>query len=83
MKISLLLFPILIIKLIKSVGFADPFKALGIPEFKLDFDKPVKRVHTKLESLEDLPRFVQSGELNTNEGMVLLSKFLTEVNKKN
>lgn len=65
-----------------ELSSSDPFRALGIPEFKLDLNDKPKRVRPKLDSIEDLPRFIQSGAINTGTGMKLLTKFLTEVSKK-
>ena len=65
-----------------ELSSSDPFRALGIPEVKLDLNDKPKRVRPKLDYIEDLPRFIQSGAINTGTGMKLLTKFLTEVSKK-
>jgi len=52
---------------------------LGIPAFKLDLPAPKKQIkHIHVSSIEDLPRFIESGEFTNRAGIKLITKFLAE-----
>jgi len=51
---------------------------LGIPAFNLNLNEPKKQKKFKLNSIEDLPRFIESGQYNNESGMKLITKFLSE-----
>ena len=71
----------------------DPFKALGIPDFKADYDdsKNSKKLGkssisvksaVRLNSINDLPKLFESGDLNSLQGFKSMTRFLTEDDDK-
>jgi hypothetical protein len=67
----------------------DPFKALGIPDLNpkalLDEieDDPAKKEKNqktvpRLKSIEDVPNFLKNGNMNEEEGVKILTRFLIQ-----
>jgi hypothetical protein len=66
----------------------DPFKALGIPELnpqalleEIDEDANKKRNQKsipKLKSIEDVPDFLKNGNMNEEDGIKILTRFLIQ-----
>ena len=57
----------------------DPFEELGIPAFNitemLENKEPMASLSYQLESINDLPIFIQSGVYKTRQGIKVLMKF--------
>lgn len=71
----------------KQLKSRDPFESLGIPDInpkklieELDKEeKPKeKRVRVSLNKIDDLPNFLQKNEMDEDDGIELLSKFLIQ-----
>jgi hypothetical protein len=67
----------------------DPFSALGIPDLNpkallMDIEsenkKEDKKPYTQLRTIEDLPKFLANNNLNEDDGIKILTKFLIQVN---
>lgn len=58
----------------------DPFKELGIPQVSFGGDSLKEKTEEipRLETIDDLPAFVESSYFNTRAGVNMLTKFLTE-----
>jgi hypothetical protein len=67
----------------------DPFKALGIPDLNPQAlleeveDDPAKKKHVqkqvpKLRSIEDVPAFLKNGNMDEDEGVKILTRFLIQ-----
>jgi len=70
----------------------DPFKSLGIPDLnpksllneieeettKKDINKPGTKGTVVLKSIDDLPNFLKSNNLNEEEGVKVLTRFLIQ-----
>ena len=74
---------VLFVKLVTIIMSADmemdPFKELGIPQVSLGGEsKPKEAEVPRLETIDDLPAFVESSYFNTRAGVNMLTKFLTE-----
>ena len=76
---------------IESIDIADkdPFKALGIPdlnpkalleEVDMESNKTKKNQKTfpKLKTIEDVPGFLKNGNMNEEEGVKILTRFLIQ-----
>lgn len=65
----------------------DPFSALGIPDLnpkallkELETEKKDdKKPYTQLKTIEDLPKFLANSNLNEDDGIKILTKFLIQV----
>jgi len=66
----------------------DPFSALGIPdlnpkallkELESENKKDDKKPYTQLKTIEDLPKFLANSNLNEDDGIKILTKFLIQV----
>ena len=66
----------------------DPFSALGIPdlnpkallkELESENKKDTKKPYTQLKTIEDLPKFLANSNLNEDDGIKILTKFLIQV----
>ena len=71
----------------KSQAAKDPFDALGIPDInpkkmleELDAEDKPKEVQERaqLRTIDDLPNFLQKSNLNEDEGIEILTRFLIQ-----
>ncbi len=72
-----------------SQSSKDPFSALGIPDLnpkallkELDGKKHDKKPYAQLKTIEDLPKFLANSNLNEEDGIRILTKFLIQVTHK-
>lgn len=56
----------------------DPFKALGIPPFRMESGKHERENIPALNTLQDLPNFIREGAYKSNEGMKRLKLFFAK-----